>query len=646
MKIALLLIAFLFCLPPGSDAQICSGSLGDPIINITFGKNRGQLPPRSTEFEPGQGCPKKGQYALANLLFGCGEDRTWLMLAGDHTLDGNGNYMLVNAQSSDGITAPTVVYRDTARGLCTNVRYVFSAWVTNALQPITCGGSAVPASLYFKVFTLSGVLVDSIYTGNIPIIDEKKWIQFGLSFTVPANESDVVLVVSTNKKAGCGQAFAIDDITLRPCGPSVSATVNGSADPLTVCADYNKDFVLKGAYATGFVNPAVQWQSSVDTGRSWTDIPAAVSVDYTVAQKSSGVVLYRMVAAEAGNIHSPQCRFVSNVLTTTVRPLPPHNKPQNLLGCLGKDLFLPAKDPFADALVWSGPNGYSSTQEKAVVPQIAYRDTGLYRRMQDFRFGCTDVDSFYVNVFPSTTIMVPAEYAICEGQRVTLTASGDGRFLWEPATGLSNPQASNPVASPRDSTQYKVVLTNSYGCKDSALVSVNVYRNPEVHVGGDKTIVRGDSVLLQGDVKGTAVRYLWTPPLYMDNNAVFTPLVFPPVDTRYTLTAESTVGCGRAEGSVMVSVFNDIYVVNSFTPNNDGKNDRFRVVAADGYQLLKFQVFNRWGQLLYSARDLSGGWDGKANGNPQPEGSYVYFLQIKSSAGRIITKKGTVTLIR
>ena len=646
MKIALLLLSLFFSAPFESRAQLCSGSPGDPIINVTFGTSRNPLPSGTTDFDYSRSCPGKGQYTLANLIFGCGEDKTWLMMAGDHTRDVNGNYMLVNAQSGDGVSTPAVVRRDTARNLCSNVQYVYSAWVTNTLQTISCGRNAVPASLSLKATTLSGVLLDSIYTGVIPIEDEKTWKEYGFSFTLPPGETAVVLTVSTIRKFGCGQGFAIDDITLRPCGAAITATLNGSAGPIDVCENFANDFVLKGAYGAGFTNPQVQWQNSLDTGRTWNDLPAATAVDYTVPQKGPGIVLYRMVAAEGANIRSPQCRFVSNVIYTNVHPLRPHQAPQNLLGCLGKDLLLPAKDPFADSNLWTGPNGFSSTQDKPVIPQISDRDVGLYQRKQDFGFGCTDVDSFYVKVYPSTTIMVPPEYSVCEGKSVTLSASGDGTFLWQPATGLSNAQVANPVASPRDSTQYKVTVTNSYGCKDSALVNVYVYRNPEVSAGSNKTIVRGDTVALDGAIKGTAVQYSWSPSFFISDNSVLSPKVFPPVDAQYVLTAESTVGCGKVESAVTVKVYNDIYVPDGFSPNNDGRNDAFKVIAADGYKVQRFLVYNRWGQVVYSAQDFRKGWDGRFKNLPQPQDTYVYFLQIRSAKGEVITRKGTVTLVR
>src|SRR5206468_4199490 len=100
--------------------------------------------------------------------------------------------------------------------------------------------------------------------------------------------------------------------------------------------------------------------------------------------------------------------------------------------------------------------------------------------------------------------------------------------------------------------------------------------------------------------------------------------VSPPSDMQYTLIAQSTLGCGTASSSVHVKVYNDVFIPNSFSPNNDGVNDVFRIVAADGYRLVRFQIYNRWGQVIYSADDISKGWDGNFRGLPQPQDTYVY----------------------
>jgi gliding motility-associated-like protein len=646
MRITGLLITFLLPCFFHTQAQLCNGSKGDPIVNVTFGTHGGRLDYSETDFEYSGGCPIKGSYTLAALIFGCGDNRSWLTIAGDHTGDKDGNYMLINAESWDGVTTPAIVHRDTATGLCDDVTYVFSAWVTGTIRRFSCNSKAVQANLQFKVTTLSGNLIASFDAGDIPRTEESFWKQYGLAFKLPPGESTAVLSVMTIRKFGCGQGFAIDDITLKPCGPATTTTVNGNDIGLNVCADNTQSFVFQGQIAAGFINPSVQWQSSLDNGVTWTDIPNATQPTYTVFSKDTGISWYRMAVAEGGDIHSLHCRILSNVLYTSVNPVRIHNPPQDVLGCLNKKLVLPKLDPFAVTNLWTGPNGFTSTATNASVPDFNYSDTGLYQLHQTYQSGCESQDSFYVHAFPSTTITVPPTYSMCDGQPVQLNASGDGTFEWSPATGLSNPHSGSPFASPNDTTVYQVTVTNSYGCKDSALVIVYVYENPTANAGSNKTIIRGDSVLLTGSVSGTHINYYWQPADYMSNNQIVAPVVAPPSDIVYTLTAESELGCGTARSSVSIKVYNDVYIPNSFTPNNDGKNDVFRVTGADGYHLKLFQVYNRWGQLIYTGKDFSSGWDGSFNKTPQPQGTYIYILEIESSNGNKINRSGTVTLIR
>jgi gliding motility-associated-like protein len=83
-----------------------------------------------------------------------------------------------------------------------------------------------------------------------------------------------------------------------------------------------------------------------------------------------------------------------------------------------------------------------------------------------------------------------------------------------------------------------------------------------------------------------------------------------------------------------------------FTPNGDGRNDKFKPFPVGITKLNYFRVYNRWGQQLYSTTNLHEGWDGRLGGVDQPLGTYVWMVQGVTRLGKIITKKGTVTLIR
>ena len=89
-----------------------------------------------------------------------------------------------------------------------------------------------------------------------------------------------------------------------------------------------------------------------------------------------------------------------------------------------------------------------------------------------------------------------------------------------------------------------------------------------------------------------------------------------------------------------------ILIPTAFSPNNDGINDEFKLDNIADEQLIEFRVFNRWGTILYSTKDIHRGWNGTYKGEIQPVGIYGYIVQIKLSDGREELYKGTVTLVK
>nr|WP_121270693.1 putative Ig domain-containing protein [Pedobacter schmidteae] len=90
---------------------------------------------------------------------------------------------------------------------------------------------------------------------------------------------------------------------------------------------------------------------------------------------------------------------------------------------------------------------------------------------------------------------------------------------------------------------------------------------------------------------------------------------------------------------------NEIFVPNTFTPNNDGKNDVLYVYG-NTIAKIRLRVYNQWGQFLYESLNVQNGWDGTYKGQMQPNGVYVYYLEAEFNDGTKTTKKGTITLLR
>src|SRR5687767_13402938 len=108
----IIIVSFLFC--KNADAQLCSGNLGDPIINITFGQGSnpgGPLSAATTTYQyVTNDCPNDGFYTVRNNTNSC-FGNSWHNVASDHTGNSGGYFMLVNAAFATG-----TFYVDTVKG--------------------------------------------------------------------------------------------------------------------------------------------------------------------------------------------------------------------------------------------------------------------------------------------------------------------------------------------------------------------------------------------------------------------------------------------------------------------------------------------------------------------------------------------------
>lgn len=89
----------------------------------------------------------------------------------------------------------------------------------------------------------------------------------------------------------------------------------------------------------------------------------------------------------------------------------------------------------------------------------------------------------------------------------------------------------------------------------------------------------------------------------------------------------------------------EIFVPNVFTPNGDGRNDVL-LVYGNYIASIQLRIFNQWGQLIFSSDNISTGWNGMYKGQQQPVGVYAYTLKAVRQDGTIVTKKGSINLIR
>lgn len=138
------------------------------------------------------------------------------------------------------------------------------------------------------------------------------------------------------------------------------------------------------------------------------------------------------------------------------------------------------------------------------------------------------------------------DVTICRGENTALNATGGVEYLWSPTTGLSNPNISNPIASPLTTTTYTVSVTDANGCTDIDQIIVTVNQLPNVTISpANPSICIGESINLNAN---GAVAYVWST---TENTNLIN--VNPLTTTVYTVTGTDANGCSST-GNVTVTV--------------------------------------------------------------------------------------------
>lgn len=186
--------------------------------------------------------------------------------------------------------------------------------------------------------------------------------------------------------------------------------------------------------------------------------------------------------------------------------------------------------------------------------------------------------------------------------------------------GVFDPKAATPGSH---IIRYSFLAANN--CMAFAEQPINVFEQPVVNAGPDRTMLKGGFIILNATAAGTGLQYQWTPKTAIENNLVVTPKVSPMLTITYTLKVISADGCS-AKDEVMVTVLKDIFIPSAFSPNGDGINDKWSIPFIDSYSGASVQVFKKYGQKVFQSTEKSVSWDGKFNGKLLPVASYVWVL--------------------
>ncbi len=261
--------------------------------------------------------------------------------------------------------------------------------------------------------------------------------------------------------------------------------------------------------------------------------------------------------------------------------------------------------------------------------------------------GCTAIDSATVTVYQHFDLHAGPDTTVCPGNSVQLHANGAVSYSWQPTTGLSDPNISNPLATPSQITTYYLSAVDSHGCNQLDSTTVKIFPSPPtVQVTPhDTTICIGGYA--EFHVHG-AGNYSWSPPQDLTCATCANVIATPPSSVTYTVTSIDSNGCDAGSDTARVNIdlsCSHIVIPSAFSPNGDGTNDLFHALSK-GVTSFDLKVYNRWGEEVFSSGNPDSTWDGKLNGIAQPVGVYIYVLKATLDDGTVADKNGNVTLVR
>ncbi len=316
-----------------------------------------------------------------------------------------------------------------------------------------------------------------------------------------------------------------------------------------------------------------------------------------------------------------------------------------------------------DATVTGGKG--SVTEFWIVANDSMYQNTlvvgaaGIYKFVSFDELGCKQEKLIDVNIY---TEMVPDASVVditCPGDQdgqIILydILGGNGPFFISINGGNMQPISSFPYnVNGLSAGIYKIELLDGFSCSISFNLMVASVSAETLDLGPDKTILVGDSVLINPLLSFNPDSFYWTGDLSLINPLQLDNWIKPEEDQLLLLFALDNKGCLYSDDlKIKVLLHSSIYIPTIFSPNDDDINDLLAPMSDPSVTVIEyFEIFSRWGELVYAAKNFAPnqtnvGWDGTLAGKNMMPGVFVYRLSAINKKGKVLQQTGNITLIR
>ena len=298
--------------------------------------------------------------------------------------------------------------------------------------------------------------------------------------------------------------------------------------------------------------------------------------------------------------------------------------------CNNEEFLFEPDVPEGSVLLWN--NDIES-------PGFTVSEAGIVEVYGEYS-GCSDVSTSIVTVNPFPFPLDSPDDVIetCENEVVEINAYCEGCIYdWG---GYDEPV----YYSENEAGVHIVEITNEFGCTSFFNYTILVTSSPQIVLDSLYQFCQGTDGVLSSGLNATNMNVIW-------NTNDTTPMINVAETGEYSVYASNQ--CGSDEASTIVSFDAcscDIWAPTAFTPDNDGVNDVFVPVISCDAESYQLNIFNRWGEVVFSSSNQAEIWTGSVqNGDYfMRDGVYAWEVSYSSQSDQLILhqERGHVTLIR
>ncbi len=331
------------------------------------------------------------------------------------------------------------------------------------------------------------------------------------------------------------------------------------------------------------------------------------------------------------------CDVTEEISLNVLPPAPVLDGKTQYVSCNGAAVYLSVSG--ASEYSWSPPTGlnYANIHNPIASPI----HSGTYTVTGTNSCGSDVLEiSVLVN---EIAVSINVDSLVCYNERFTLTGFGADSYIWQPAELFINSKVNPAQAIIESSATITVTGFDSLGCYATESKFLRLFPRAIVRAGNDHILNFGEGVALESF---SIYPITWDYSPYLSCLECNYPYASPPENTTFYATIVSPDGCVERD-SVRVNIRGNIYVPNSFTPDEDGLNDVFK---AEGVDISEFimEIYDRWGGLVFMSENIDDGWNGSRRDGEFycPADLYQYRIVARELQGDYFELKGHVTLLR